>query len=367
MKVAIGIPAYKAQNTIEECLSSINIQTMRDDINVIISNDNPGDDYSYLSKQFPKLHITYLPCEKNGGPGIARNRAIKACKDDYIAFIDADDVFYSPYAIEHMYNAVNQQNVVQAQSIFVQPVNTPEGKKLYPHQEASHPWCFARMTNVKFLQQYGIDFGTIPAMEDGRFQHCIRLLIEGTPLKINFTNDIAYLWKEGSDHSITRSGTDVNDGIPVYNYGMCQLGAAVAFKEAIDFAASKNPFNGNIAKFAAEQMVNSYFTYFEVAEKCPKFKDFNFEISKWFYHECYSKYCQTIQIDVLENIFMQMLSVKGREFRKFPELTFKQWFEQVTTADYNGKDGLIKAHDALPDSIKEVESKTGTASLLNAI
>ena len=42
MKIAIGIPAYKAQNTIEECLSSINIQSMRDDINVIISNDNPG-------------------------------------------------------------------------------------------------------------------------------------------------------------------------------------------------------------------------------------------------------------------------------------------------------------------------------------
>ena len=30
--ITIGIPAYKAQNTIEECLSSINIQTMRDNI-----------------------------------------------------------------------------------------------------------------------------------------------------------------------------------------------------------------------------------------------------------------------------------------------------------------------------------------------
>ena len=41
MKICIGIPAYKAQNTIEECLSSINIQTIRDEINVVISNDNP--------------------------------------------------------------------------------------------------------------------------------------------------------------------------------------------------------------------------------------------------------------------------------------------------------------------------------------
>ena len=41
MKVAIGIPAYKAQKTIEECLSSINIQSFRDNIDVIISPDNP--------------------------------------------------------------------------------------------------------------------------------------------------------------------------------------------------------------------------------------------------------------------------------------------------------------------------------------
>lgn len=358
MKVAIGIPAYKAQPTIEECLSSINIQTMRDDINVIISNDNPGDDYHYLSKQFPKLHITYLDCEKNGGPGVARNRAIEASNDDFIAFIDADDVFYSPYAIENMYRAANQPNVVQAQSIFVQPVDTPQGKKLYPHTELTHPWSFARLTNLRFLKQTGINFGTIRQMEDGRFQHCIRLLIEGTELKIVPTNDIAYVWKEGSEHSITRSGADINDGIPVYNYGMCQLGAAIAFKQAIEFAISKNPFNGNCSKFAAEQMVNHYFTYFECIERCPKFAEQNWWISKWFYHECFSKYCQNVTVDTLEAIYMQMLSVKGREFKKFPELTFRQWFVKISTEEFVFDD-LIKIHNKLPKEIIDVEIKTG--------
>ena len=358
MKVAIGIPAYKAQSTIEECISSINIQTMRSDINVIISNDNPGDDYSYLKDKFPKVHFTFVDCEKNGGPGVARNRALEACKDDYIAFIDADDVFYNPYAIETLYNAVRQPNVVQSQGIFVQPVNTPEGMKLYPHVEPNYPWCFARLTNVQFLHQYGINFGTIRQMEDGRFQHCIRLLIEGTALRINYVKEIIYLWKEGSDHSITRSGTDVNDGIPVYNYGMCQLGAAIAFKQAIEFASSKNPFNGNISKFAAEQMVNQYFTYFECVEKCKKFADQNWWVSKWFYHECYSKYCQNISVDILESIYMQMLSVKGREFKKFPELTFKQWFDKISSEEFVF-DELLEIHNKLPKEIIEVEKQTG--------
>ena len=37
--ITIGIPAYKAQNTIEECLSSINIQTMRDNIEVAVKKE----------------------------------------------------------------------------------------------------------------------------------------------------------------------------------------------------------------------------------------------------------------------------------------------------------------------------------------
>jgi glycosyltransferase involved in cell wall biosynthesis len=115
MKIAIGIPAYKAQKTIEECLASIDIQTMRDDINVIISNDNPGvDDYSYLKNKFSKLHITLTQTEKNSGPGVARNKAIEVSKDDYIMFMDADDILYTPYAVDQLYNGViAQPNIIQ--------------------------------------------------------------------------------------------------------------------------------------------------------------------------------------------------------------------------------------------------------------
>ena len=361
MKIAIGIPAYKAQKTIEECLASINIQTMRDDINVIIANDNPGvDDYSYLKDKFNKLHITLTETDKNGGPGIARNKAIQVSNDDYIMFMDADDILYMPYAVEQLYNGVRAQpNIVQCQGIFVQECTVNGVHKLAPQNNPNHPWSFGRLTNLKLLKEAGIDFGLLPNMEDGRFQWCINLFIEGTPFKRNFINDIVYVWKECSDHSITRSGVDINDGIPVYNYSMCQIGASIAAKQAVEFALNKNPFNGSIQRFLVEQMIGHYFTYYECKEKCPKFAEQNWWLSKWFYHNCYEKYCLNISDDLLDKFYMQMLSVKGKDLSKFPELTFTQWFNKIKTEDFVFEE-LKEIRDKLPKEILDVERKSGS-------
>lgn len=361
MKVAIGIPAYKAQNTIEECLSSINIQSMRDDINVIISNDNPGvDDYSYLKKLFPKLHITLTETDKNGGPGIARNKAIEVAKDDYIMFMDADDILYSPYAVEQLYRGVTAApNVVQSQGIFLQASKVNGVTNLIPQQNPNHPWSFGRLTNLNFLKSNKIDFGLLPNMEDGRFQWCINLVIEGTQLKRNLLKDVVYVWKEGSEHSITRSGTDINNGIPVYNYSMCQIGASIAAKQAVEFALSKNPFNGSIQKFLLEQMISHYFTYYECKERCPKFAEQNWWLSKWFYHNCYSKYCQNLNDDLIDRFYMQMLSAKGRDLQKFPDLTFSQWFEKIKTEEFVFEE-LAEIRSRLPQEILDVERKSGS-------
>lgn len=361
MKIAIGIPAYKAQNTIEECLSSINIQSMRDDINVIISNDNPGvDDYSYLKKIFPKLHITLTETDKNGGPGIARNKAIEVAKDDYIMFMDADDILYSPYAVEQLYRGVTAApNIVQSQGIFLQTSKVNGVTNLIPQQNPNHPWSFGRLTNLNFLKSNKIDFGLLPNMEDGRFQWCINLVIEGTQLKRNLLKDVVYVWKEGSEHSITRSGTDINDGIPVYNYSMCQIGASIAAKQAVEFALSKNPFNGSIQKFLLEQMIGHYFTYYECKERCPKFAEQNWWLSKWFYHNCYAKYCQNINEELIDRFYMQMLSVKGRELQKFPDFTFSQWFEKIKTEEFVFEE-LAEIRNRLPQEILDVERKSGS-------
>ena len=141
MKLTVGIPAYKAQGHIADCLSSIQIQSIRNDVSVIIASDYPEDDYEYLKDKYDDLDITVLPCEKNGGPGIARQRCLDACKTDWITFIDADDVFISPFALETLMKGI-QPNVIEVQAPFMQEIedhNNPNIPRMVPRNDVGHP------------------------------------------------------------------------------------------------------------------------------------------------------------------------------------------------------------------------------------
>ena len=93
-KLTIGVPVYKAKTTLDKLLASVLTQSMCNDVSIILANDYPADNgtYNYLKKNYPNLDITILDCDKNTGPGLARQRALDACKTDWITFMDADDV-----------------------------------------------------------------------------------------------------------------------------------------------------------------------------------------------------------------------------------------------------------------------------------
>lgn len=90
--ITIGIPAFKAENHICDCLASIQIQSIRKEISIIIAKDNPEDNYEFVKNRFPELDITILDCDKNTGPGLARQRCLDAASTEWITWIDADDV-----------------------------------------------------------------------------------------------------------------------------------------------------------------------------------------------------------------------------------------------------------------------------------
>lgn len=182
-KLTIGVPVYKAEPTLDKLLASVLTQTMSSDVAIILANDYPEDNgvYSYFKKRYPDLDITILDCEKNTGPGLARQRALDACKTDWITFMDADDVLMSPFALEDLYNNITP-NCVEVQGPFYQEVQ--EGNlnaaqrmqliqngqqvppRMMPRNDTTHPWVFGRLYNVNFLRQQGIRFSKLRAMED---------------------------------------------------------------------------------------------------------------------------------------------------------------------------------------------------------
>lgn len=363
--IALVVPSFKAHSTLPRLLSSVRVQSFKDRIKVYLVNDDPdGEDYSEIIKANSDLDIVELKTDKNGGPGVARNLGLKNAKEDFIAFQDADDVFYSPYSLEVLYYGIinaepNTRNIL-CQGTFVQEHSVKQNdgvhKMLMPQQNPNHPWMFGRLYSTKFLQENGIDCTDLRAMEDGCLNYQVRLLTEGTPFKIKTIGDIVYVWSEGSEHSITRAGSDLNNGIPLYNYGNCQLGAILAVKKAVERVFEKNPFNTNIPKFVTETFVGLYFTYYEALEKSPMYAPQLDWLAIWTYNNLFKKYASNIPNSALEQMYIQMFGLKAREFKKFPEKTFTQWLEYISKMDLPDIDEI---HNQLPENVRKVEEQTG--------
>lgn len=90
-KISIIIPAYNAEKTITETWESIQNQTYSD-WEVIAVDDGSTDNTLTLLKTIddPRLKVFSYP---NAGVSIARNRGLAEATGDYIAFLDADDLW----------------------------------------------------------------------------------------------------------------------------------------------------------------------------------------------------------------------------------------------------------------------------------
>ena len=376
-KITVGVPVYKATDTINKLLASVLIQTISEDVTIILANDLPSDNnaYHYVKKLYPTLDIKILPCEKNTGPGLARQRALDACKTEWITFMDADDVLMSPFALEELYNNITP-NCIEVQGIFLQEVE--EGKlssaekmqlmqngqnippRVLPQNNAEHPWVFGRLYRVSFLRQQGIQFSKLRAMEDGEFNWKIRMSTEGTGLQINLIDSPIYLWKTGSEHSITRIGMEENDGEPLYNWDLCQVGATAAAINAVKFCQKKNPFNGGITRFAVEQMIGQYFTYVQCLARKPLFAKQNFFNAKRFYHDCFKDIEKNIDVDVLKMLYTAQNAARSQEMIGIiPEITFFEFMERVKTEEYGGKKEFEVIREELPAWVEELDLKSG--------
>ena len=363
--LTVGIPAYKAEGHICDALASIQIQTIVSEASIIIAKDNPDDDYEFVKERFPDLDITILECEKNTGPGLARQRCADACKTEWITWMDADDVFFTPFALEYLKNGITT-DVIEVQGIFYQEItDNPDGIRTVPRNGMFHPWCHARLYNVEFLRKNDIRFTELRANEDAEFNFKIRMTIDGTKMKINIVEAPVYFWRTGSEHSITRIGID-EDKIPQYNFDLCMWGFTIAAINAIKFVRRKNPFNGAIIRFATEVMIGEYFNYIECCVKKPIFAEQTFFNAKRFYNECFKNV--ELQMDeealkkTLGNMYTVQLKDKLQDLKgTIPEITFWEFMDKVRTEEYGGEEEFKQIRAKLPEYIIENDKKTGVA------
>ena len=96
-KVSIVIPAYNAMRFLPQTVESALTQTWRD-FELLVVDDGSSDDTRAWVAQHLDARVR-LVRQNHGGTARARNRGISEARGDYIAFLDADDL-WNPTKLE---------------------------------------------------------------------------------------------------------------------------------------------------------------------------------------------------------------------------------------------------------------------------
>ncbi|WP_404786563.1 glycosyltransferase family 2 protein [Altericista sp. CCNU0014] len=89
--VSVVIPAYNAEQYIVETIESLQNQTFSD-FEIIVSDDASTDRTVPIVREIGDPRLTVISAE-NGGVSAARNRGIAVARGEFIAFLDADDLW----------------------------------------------------------------------------------------------------------------------------------------------------------------------------------------------------------------------------------------------------------------------------------
>lgn len=92
--VSVITPVYNCEKYLDRTLNSIFNQTYKK-IEIVLVDDQSKDKSAEIIKSYRKRHpeIVYYLQPQNMGAGHARNKALELARGQYVAFLDADDLW----------------------------------------------------------------------------------------------------------------------------------------------------------------------------------------------------------------------------------------------------------------------------------
>ena len=91
--VSVIIPAFNASNYLAEALDSVFAQAdTQVALDVIVVDDGSTDDTGEVARRYDR-HVRYFRLDHSGRPSVTRNHGLRHARADWIAFLDADDVW----------------------------------------------------------------------------------------------------------------------------------------------------------------------------------------------------------------------------------------------------------------------------------
>lgn len=117
-KVSIITPSFKSERFINQTIESVLAQTYQNWEMIIVDDVSPDNSNEIIEEYCKKdSRIKLIKLEKNSGPAIARNRAIEEAKGRYIAFLDADDIWYEN-KLEKQIKFMNERSLALTYSSY---------------------------------------------------------------------------------------------------------------------------------------------------------------------------------------------------------------------------------------------------------
>lgn len=313
--VDLVVPMYKCKETLLKLLASVASQSVKDIIHVILVQDCDGENYTELINMFnPMLDIELVAMDKNSGPGTTRRVGMQKGASPYIMFMDADDTFQNPFAVQELYETISKNDFDAVNSIFLEQTTKDMGS-FVPHNNNDWVWVFGKIYKRKFLEDNKIYLNDSRANEDTGFNTVV-----STVGKVGFLNDSTYIWWFKED-SITR----VNNGIYrftgmegwLYNMGW-----------VIDNLVRLKVDEEIIIKRCTGTLISTYCWYLEFIHDKDERIDVNkfLEWVKSFVKSYYNKLTPTKE--VLNQMYREQAHSKGL-VAYVPELTLTEYIKLV--------------------------------------
>lgn len=92
---SVVIPLYNKQNHVKETIETVLHQTFQN-FEIVVVNDGSKDESAQIVETIKDERIRLIH-QENAGVSVARNRGIKEANTEYIAFLDADDIWLPEY------------------------------------------------------------------------------------------------------------------------------------------------------------------------------------------------------------------------------------------------------------------------------
>lgn len=153
MKLSIVVPHHEEDLSVgKKLFQSIAEQRMIDqsEVEIILVNDSKN----HAIDNVPNATSYTVP---NGGVSNARNYGLKKAIGDYVMFCDFDDVFFSLFGLQLIFDAIDKEPQVITSSFIEESVSV-DGKQMLVKHETDATFIHGKVFNRKWLLQSNIFF-----------------------------------------------------------------------------------------------------------------------------------------------------------------------------------------------------------------